>query len=254
MLFDLTSPRRKNVVRVVYGLLALLFAGGFIFFGIGSEAGSGGLFEGLFGDGGGGDTAEQYEQQIEDAESRLETDPTDERALASLAQYRYLSGQSQLDIDESTGAPTLTEESRGEFEAAVEAWTRYLETDPQRPDVGTAGQMVQAFIFLNDLSSAADAQEILADANPSVGTIATLAQYRYYDLDLKRGDAAVAQLEDLDKGSVNSASKQLADLREQVVKEKKRLAKLPEDEAAGEGALQDPFGTFGGEGVPPTAP
>ena len=81
MLFDLSSPRRKNVVRVVYGALALLFAGGFIFFGIGSEGGGGGLFDGIFGDGGGGSTAEQFEQQIEDAEKKLETDPADQRAL-----------------------------------------------------------------------------------------------------------------------------------------------------------------------------
>jgi tetratricopeptide (TPR) repeat protein len=252
MLFDLSSPGRKNIIRVVYGVLALLFLIGFIGFGIGGELGGGGIVDSLTG-GGGGDTADQYEDQIEDAESTLESDPTNERALADLAGLRYLSAQVQLDVDEQTQLPIVTEEARGELEEAVAAWNRYLETDPQRPDVGAAGQMAQAYQLLQDPGGAAEAFEIVADANPSVGTLGTLAQYRYFDLDLEGGDAAVARLEKLDKGQVEQASKQLADLREQVVKEKKRLAKLPEGEAGG-GGIEDPFGTFGGQGVPPTTP
>jgi tetratricopeptide (TPR) repeat protein len=255
MLFDLSSPRRKTAVRIIFGGLALLFAIGFIGFGIGGELGGGGIVDSLTGGGGDGDTAEQFEQQIEDAEAALETNPNDPRALANLAEFRYLSGQAQLDIDETTGAPSLTEESRGEFEAAVDAWMRYIETDPARPDVSAAGQIVQAYVFLGDLGAAADTYEIVAEANPGVGTLGTLAQYYYYDLDLKGGDKAVARLEELDSGQVDAAVKQLEQLREQVVKEKKRLAKLPASEEAGESQLQSPFGGLDqGSGVPPTSP
>jgi tetratricopeptide (TPR) repeat protein len=255
VLFDLSSPGRKNIIRVVYGVLALLFLVGFVGFGIGGEIGGGGIVDSLTGGGGDGDTAEQFEQQIEDAEAALETNPADEKALANLAEYRYLSGQAQLDVDETTGAPILTEEARSEFEAAIDAWTRYLETDPAKPDVGAAGQVVNAYVLLNNAEGAADAQQIIADANPSVGTIGVLARFRYFDLDLKGGDAAVAELEKLDGGGVDATVKQLEALREQVVKEKKRLAKLPDSEAGAEEGLQSPFGGLGQDGsVPPTSP
>ncbi len=256
MLFDLSSPRRKNVVRVVYGGLAVLFAGGFIFFGIGSESGGGGLFDGIFGDGDGGDTAEQFKQQIEDAEAALETNPADEKALATLAEYRYLSGQAQLDVDEATGAPILTEEARGEFEAAIDAWARYLETDPQRPDVGAAGQVVQAYVLLGNAEGAADAQEILAEANPSAGAYSTLAYYRYADFDFKRGDEAAAlAIENANQNQRKAVEKQLDQLRESAVKEEKRIEKLSDSEAGAEAGLQSPFGGLDqGGGVPPTSP
>ena len=80
MLFDLTSPGRKTAVRIIFGFLALIFAGGFIFLGIGTE---GGLnpFDSV---GGGGSTADAFEQQIEDAEEELEQDPTNSDTLANL--------------------------------------------------------------------------------------------------------------------------------------------------------------------------
>lgn len=253
MLFDLSNPRRKNVLRVIYALLALLFAVGFVGFGIGGEMGGGGIVDSLTG--GGGSTADQYEQQIDDAEETLEQDPQNANALSALAQYRYLSGQAQLEVDEGTGAPAITDDARSEFEAAVDAWNRYLDTEPRRPDVGTAGNVAQAFLYLDDVGGAAEAYEFLAEANPSVGTLATLAQYRYYDLDVKGGDRAIAELEKEKGGRAKQALEQLGELREQVVKEKRRLAQLPEGQQ-GESALQSPFGGLSPEGgaVPPAAP
>ena len=256
MLFDLSSPGRKNVIRVVYGVLALLFPVGFVGFGIGGEPGGGGSSTGPLGGGGDGDTAEQFEEQIDDAEARLETNPTDEKALATLAESRYLSGQVQLDVDEATGAPVLTEEARGEFEAAIDAWTRYLETKPARPDVAAAGQVLQAFIFLGDAEGAADTQEILAEDNPSAGTYSTLANFAYADFDFKRGDEAVQRaVEEASPQEKKTVEKQLDQLREAYVKEEKRIEKLPDAEEGAEAGLQSPFGGLdqGGE-VPPTSP
>ena len=254
MLFDLSSPGRKNVIRVVYGLLALLFAGGFIFFGIGSETGSGGLFDGLFGSG--GSTSDQFEQQIEDAEEKLEDDPANERALQQLAYYRGQSGSSQLEIDEATGQPTgLTEEARDEFEAAVEAWSRYLQTEPRKPDLATGQQMISAYQYLGDTGAAADTAELLVEPDPSFGGYANLAYLRYLDLDLKRGDKAADKARaEADKNDT-SQLKQLTDLRKRVVKAKKQIAKQPDSEAGAESALQSPFGGIDPGGtVPPAAP
>lgn len=243
MLFDLSNPRRKNVVRVVYGLLAVVFGGGFIFFGIGSETGGGGLFDGIFGDGSGGSTADQYEQQIEDAEETLETDPDNAAALAALAQYRYLSGQAQLETDEQTQAPVLTEEARGEFEEAIDAWNRYLETEPRRPDVATAGNVVQAFVLLGDASGAAEAQRILAQANPSSGTYSTLAYYHYADFNFEAGDRAAEQaVAEAEEGQAGSVERQLSQLRQQAKQQEQQIANLPESPDGGGEGIENPFG------------
>jgi len=260
MLFDLSDPRRKNVVRVVYALLAIVFAGGFIFFGIGSESGSGGLFDGLFGSGGSGSTADQFEQQVEDAEERLESDPQDQRALQQLAYYRAQSGFAQLEIDEATGQPVgLTEDARDELEAAVAAWSRYLQTEPRKPDFATASQIVQSYVYLNDAGGAADAQELVAEENPSAGTYRNLALYRYADLDFKAGDAAAERaLEETRPADQETAQRQLDQLRETFVKERKRIEKQASSGEGAEGApsgLDSPFGSLDPNApLPPTAP
>ena len=254
MIFDLSSPGRKNVVRVVYGVLAALFLIGFVGFGIGGELGGGGIVDSLTG-GGSGSTAEEYEQQIEDAEKKLETDPQNVNALTTLAQYRFLSGTAQLDQDETTGAVSLTDESRQEFESAIDAWTRYLETDPQKPDVTTAANMVRAYQALGNAEGAADAQRILAENNPSAGTYSQLAFFLYSAYDIEAGDEAAKKAVAESKGPEGkSVEKQLDRVRELAIKQKRKLDKLPQDSAAGEQALDSPFGGLGGTGGTTPAP
>lgn len=257
MLFDLSSPGRKNIIRVVYGVLALLFVVGFVGFGIGGELGGGGIIDSITGSGG-GDTADQFEQQVEDAEETLESDPTDTRALEELAYYRAQSGFAQLEVDETTGQPTgLTEESRSELEAAIDAWERYLDAEPKKPDPRTAGQILRAYQFLNDAGGAADVQEVLVKDEPSFLNYGTLAYLRYLDLDVKAGDAAFDKAEAEAKPSDKAQLKQLEKLRAQVVEERERLAEQPDEGTVpGENPLADPFG--GGLGgtspVPPSSP
>lgn len=255
MLFDLTSPGRKRVVRVVYGFLAVIFGGGFIFFGTGGEVSGGGLLDGLFGDGHGGSTAAQYEQQVEDAEKKLETDPDNPRALTDLIQYRFLSGQAQLEFDQATGQPTgLTEDSRGEFEKVVTTWDTYLATEPKKIKTATASNVVNAYRFLDDAKGAADAQQILAEDNPSAASYAALANLRYLDLDIKAGDAAKAKALAKAKSDVaKQIDSQLTTLRKQVLRFQKQQAKLPKSENQGSEALGNPFGGLspGGDTLTP---
>jgi tetratricopeptide (TPR) repeat protein len=257
MLFDLTSPGRKRVIRVVYAILALLFFVGFVGFGIGTDQGIGGLFDSITGNGGDSSTSEQYEQQIEDAEDKLEENPNDERALKDLVQYRYLSGNAQLDIDESTGQVTgVSEDSREEFEAAIEAWNDYLKTDPAKVDVATAGNAVQAYQFLGDAGGAAEAQEVLAEANPSQGAYGQLAYFYYADFNFKQGDeAAEKAVAEANPAQKKQVEQQLSKLRDSAEKFQKQQEKLSES-GTGETDLQDPFGGLnqGSQGLPPTAP
>src|SRR4051794_17525479 len=93
MLFDLSSGKRRTVVRIVYALLALLIGGGLVLFGIGGS--QGGIFDALGiggGDSGGGNP--QYDQQISDDEAKLKENPKDAAALIDLSKTHYLSATS----------------------------------------------------------------------------------------------------------------------------------------------------------------
>lgn len=242
MLFDLSDPRRKNVLRVVYAFLAVIFAVGFIGFGIGGELGGGGILDEIFGTNS-GSTASQYEDQIEDIEQQLEADPDNEELLAELITLRYQSGRLQLEVNEETGEVVLTDDARSEYDKAADLWARYMELEPADPDLGAAGNMRDAFELLGNYRGAAEAQAILAEANPSVGTYGTLAYYRFAALDIKGGDEAkelaLAEAEDRE---ARESLDELDDLRKRAVKAKKQLRKNP---SAGS-ELTDPAGQLSG--------
>lgn len=243
MLFDLTNPRRKNVIRVVYALLALLFLAGFVGFGIGTDAGVGGIVDAITGNGS-GSTASQFEDQIEETEKQLETDPDNPELLAELATLRYQSGRAQLEADEQ-GLPVVTEDARSELDKAIDAWARYLDTNPKNPDVGAAASMRDAYVLIGDYAGAARAQEILTRDNPTTSEFTNLAYYRYYALDIKGGDKALERARELaESQDERRYIKQLERLRKQAADYKKQLAKNPE----GENPLANPTGSLGGGG------
>src|SRR5918996_3234071 len=133
VLFDLKSGKRRRVIQIVFGFLAFIFFISFVGFGIGSDA-TGGIFDALgIGGGTGGSTDPQYEQQIEEAEDKLEANPTDQRALRDLASYRYLAGIEGVTTDPETGVTEVSEDAHQELEEAVAAWEDYIETKPKRP-------------------------------------------------------------------------------------------------------------------------
>ena len=81
MLFDLQSPRRRRVVRVVFGGLALIFAISFVFLGVGT-GGGGFSFSDLFG-GGGGSSSTAFDSDIKAADAQLTANPNDTAAMAT---------------------------------------------------------------------------------------------------------------------------------------------------------------------------
>lgn len=266
MLFDLRSGKRRRVVQVVFGSMAVLFAVSFLFFGIGSDA-SGGLAD-LFGFGTSSQNTgnPEFDQQIEDAEDAAAANPKDEKALLNLAEVRYQAGQFELETDES-GQPVLTDGSRENFSAALDAWEEYLGLKPKKPNPGTAAIMAQAYVQLGDAEGAADAQRIVAEDNPSGGTYGNLAFYLYASGDIEGGDeAAQLAVENADPAQADQIEKQLAKLSEQAQKlaeAAEKQAKKAGDEGGAAGApTADPFGSIGGGsggiggigGTAPTAP
>jgi hypothetical protein len=264
VLFDLQSGRRRNVVRIIYGFLAALFLIGFVLFGIGGEVSldPGELF-------GGSDEPEasQFDSQIEDAENRLAKDPKDGQALSDLARYRYLAGQQALEPDAETGLASLTEETEQQWGPALDAWERYLKTDPKDPDPQVAGTMICAYDPTNPLcgivgvdpssidpAGAAETQEILVEDQPNAQNYAFLAFYRYSDGDLQAGeaaaDAALAEASGSQRKDLEKGLDQIAKSAEAAVKQQEKAGPKPDEAPAGT-SLSNPFGGLGSGAAPP---
>jgi hypothetical protein len=255
MIFDLKSGKRRRVVQIVFGLLALLFAVSFVGFGIGSDA-SGGIFDALGlggGDSGGGSA--QYDEQIEDAESTLESDPENARALTDLVNYHFLAASEGIETDPTTGATSIDPDARSGLEDAVAAWQDYLATKPQRPDSSAAATAAQAYVYLQDAAGAAEAQEIVAEDGGTAADYGQLALYLYADGKLKAGDAAgekaVAAADSTNRQQIRKYTEQLA---ESARKQKERLARQAEqgDGEAAQSQLEDPFSGLSGATPSPT--
>jgi hypothetical protein len=274
MLFDLKSGKRRRVVQIVFGFLAFIFFISFVGFGIGSGA-SGGLFDAI---GLGGDdssspsTDSQYQSQIDAAENKLQKDPKDEDALLSLARYRYLSGSTQLDVDEEAQTVGFTTETGNDWNEALDAWERYLKTDPKEIDPQVAAQMICAYVPALpppncigaqtsdiDFEGAIHTQQLLANEDPSAQNYATLAYFLYSDGRLDAGrqaaDQAIAKAPKKEQKQLEKEFDQLDKQAEQAEKAQQQASQA--GSATGETPLQNPFGGLGsgsGTGLPPATP
>ena len=255
MLFDLSSGKRKRVVQVVYATLALLMGGSLVLFGIGSDA-PGGILDAVgLGSNSDGDSNPQYEDQINNAEDKLEADPKNAAALLNLTRYEYLSANSQITQDPETGAIDTPPEAQTDLEQAVDAWQRYLKTDPENPDPSVAANAGQAYVLLNDAAGAAEAQRIVAEDQNTTAAYGQLAYYLYFDFQFKDGDAAAAKAVELaDASEREQTKKNLERTAEAMRQRQEQVEKAAEKggKEAGEQELTDPFGSLGGSsGVAP---
>jgi hypothetical protein len=254
MLFDLRSGKRRAVIKVVYATLAILMGGSLVLFGIGSDA-PGGILDAVgLGGGNGGSSNPQYEEQIEDAEERLETDPKNQPALLQLVRFQSLSAQEGITTDPQTLAVEISEDARTDLELTVDAWERYLDTDPKKPNATAANSASLAYRYLRDFEGAAKAQEFVAASQDTASAYALWAQYLYGSFQYDEGDAATEEAVALtDQGTREQARKELEAFEEAARRYEKQLEKQPGgggEEAAGQ-QLQDPFGALGGGGGAP---
>jgi hypothetical protein len=192
MLFDLRGRGRRRTVQVIYLSLALLMGGGLVLFGIGSDAGQGGLVDGIAGSGGSASGA--IEDRAERAQEATQRNPRDARAWAVLARERYQLAASTAQSDPQSGQTTFDEEGRAELGRAAEAWQRHLQLAGDRPDAESAAVIANLYgdTGLNQPSEAARAWNIVVDSreDPSAGDFARLAQYQYAAGNTREGDLA----------------------------------------------------------------
>src|SRR5215218_6519914 len=103
MLFEL-GGRRKRFIQVIYVFLALLLGIGLVGLGIGGSA-NGGIFDALgLTDSSSSSGGSQFDDQIDNANEKLDANPEDTQALLTVARYSYLKGQASLEIDDQGNA------------------------------------------------------------------------------------------------------------------------------------------------------
>jgi hypothetical protein len=254
LVFD-TRGKRKHVVRVVYAILALLM-GGSLFLVVGPVN-----IGALLGNSTSTNNASKvFHEQVERIEGRLAHDPTDEQLLLALTRAHINAGNSQIEPVAETEVPTVTVEAKEDFEAGLEAWNRYLkQTEDPSP---TAAQLVAGTFFRlaeagsttlseveTNVTTAAKAQAIAAEQQPSLGSLSTLAIYQYFSGDFAAGDKSAKQAEATanTKAEVEGIEKQLVEYRKRAEEFQKGVKQASKQEQqAGKESLQNPFGGLGG--------
>ena len=255
MVFD-TRGRRKNVVRVVYAVLALLM-GGSLFLTVGPFN----LSE-IVGNGSAGDASEVYDEQVERLEGALAKTPNDENLLLALTRAELSAGQARTGTSLESENPQLPPDARDDYEAALEAWNRYL-NQVDEPNPVAAQLVAQTFFTLSERGSytleevetnaetAVRAQRIAAEARPNLNTLSSLALYEYFYGDLKAGDRATkrALASAPSKEEAKNIKKQLTQFRKQGQEYQQSIAqyKAQQKKAGGQGEpFQNPFSLGGG--------
>jgi len=189
MVFD-AGGRRRGVVKVVYAVLAVLMGFSLLLvvgpaplqeiFGIEDKVAS---------------AADQFEEQAERVEVKLKKDPQDPDLLLTLTRARINAGNALVESNPETGEIAYTPEAVQQLQAASETWSKYLKATDEPSSAG-AQVAAQALFGLAqtartgpeaelNVRAAAEAQQIVAEARPSLGSLSTLAIYRYYSFDFK---------------------------------------------------------------------
>jgi len=253
MLFDLRG-RRKNVVKVVYAILAVMM-GASLFLVVGPVN----IGE-LLNTGQTDANTEIFDEQIERTEARLRQDPANEDILISLTRARINAGRAASEVDPTSQEATITSEARLHYEKADDAWEKYLKVAKGEPNPAVASLMAGTHFVLAQnsrtypealeyLRSAADAQQLAAAGRPSTGAWTTLAAYAYLAGDKATGAKAGEEAKALarSKSEKKSIDKQLVAYQKQskeIQKAKKESEKA--EKGKGKEQLENPLGGLGG--------
>lgn len=179
MVFDIRG-RRKVAVKVVYAVLAALM-GLSLFLVVGPlNVGE------LFGGGGGGNPASQFEQGAERIELKLKKEPENPDLLVGLTRERVNAANQLYNIGPEE-AREITPEAIQQLQLASDSWSRYLKATG-KPASGVAQLMAPNLIVVaehartvpeakTNVEAAAEAEKIVADQRPSLNSFTTLALY-----------------------------------------------------------------------------
>ncbi|HYH52773.1 MAG TPA: hypothetical protein VD761_01480 [Solirubrobacterales bacterium] len=261
MLFDIRG-RRKNVVKVVYAVLALLM-GGSLFLTVGPFS----IAE-IFNDGTAtSDLAKSYEEEAERIEAKLAKTPDDPTLLLRLTRAQINAGNGSVELDENR-QPVVTTEAVQHYLQAYQSWSEYLESTKD-PNPNLAQLVAPTLFQLAENSnsyaeasarvqSAADAQRIVAEERPSVNSWTTLAFYTAFTGDSSATNKAKAEAKKLtrSKTEVQAIDSQIEPAEKSAkvfLKQKSQAEKAEKAAAKGNTSapesLENPLGGLGGGGL-----
>lgn len=179
MLFDLRG-RRKNAVKVVYAILAVLM-GASLFLVVGGFN----LSE-LFNGTSTSNSGKEFEATAVRIERELKKEPEEPEKLLALTRARVNAANSYYEIGPEEER-TPTSETIEQLNLASDSWSKYLKAENE-PTAGAAQLMAPNFILLaqnskslpeaqTNLEAAAAAQRIVKEQRPSLNSLTTLAFY-----------------------------------------------------------------------------
>jgi hypothetical protein len=256
MVFDIRG-RRGHVVKFVYAILALLMVAS-LFLVTGAVN-----VNSLFGNSTSGESAAtSLEKQAVKIEEKIVKEPENTDLLASLTRTRINVANSM--ITAGTGSSTQgIEEIKTQLAKANEDWSEYIAATSE-PSAGLAAQAAPALFQLAELSStseealenikvAAEAQEIIATARPSVGSLSTLSLYLLFTQEFKA--AAKAKKETLALMHTKFERESFENKYEEVEKNAKTFGqgieseKAEKSKSAGKESLENPLPSLGGSSL-----
>lgn len=195
MVFDIRG-RRRHVVKFVYALLAILMAGS-LFLVTGAIN-----LNSIFGTTTSGESAAQVaEKQAVAIEQRIKKEPAKEEVLlGNLTRARITTANAMYSelLAESNPSESGVEEWRQQMSKASEDWSKYLAV-AKEPSIGVA-QVVAPAMFqlaensistdqvLENIKVASEAQTMVAEKRPSLGTWSNAAIYTLFTLDFKKAE------------------------------------------------------------------
>ncbi len=195
MLFDLRSRRRRNVVRVVYGGLALLIGLGLVGFGIGTGFNFGGIFTAAANRGGANGTGNVVlQKELTKAQRRVRANPGSAAAWLAVGTASYAIAELPANYVTDKG---FTKTGFAELKIVKQAWQHYAALGPAKPSNVFANEVVIAFGSapggIQDWATAESAQEIVTQLTPTYNEYEYLAYFAYLAKEISRGDLAAAR-------------------------------------------------------------
>jgi hypothetical protein len=165
MLFDLRSKSRRNTVRVVYVILALLMLSGLLLVGVGTGNNNGGILNAL---GTGGSNSGQnslIEQQTNAAIKATRKHPDSPKEWAALVQARWTAAGTGSNYN--TTSDTYTKSGIKQLDGAATAWQKYLSLTHDKPDLGTSLLAGKAYQALQQWTAAGEAWQYVIQTQPA---------------------------------------------------------------------------------------
>jgi hypothetical protein len=164
LLFDLRSKGRRRTMQVIYIGLAVILAAGLVLFGVGTGSGGGGLLGGLSGSGSSNNQAGAVGSAAKNAQARVNQNPTDAAAWASLIEARYENAQSA-----GITSGGFTNFGKQQLALVTNEYEHYVKLVP-KPDVTTATFAARAYSYLANYPQEAQTwDQITAQSPTAVG-------------------------------------------------------------------------------------